>query len=130
ARGALRRVAAGVRRRRAGRLLLGGAGREPAGPSWRARLRAGGGRRRPGRGPRRARPPAGGGGPAGGARRPVPSREPRLTVLLGQRELYGLPLYGRLGREEWTAGLLVVTPWNAEIERAARWLARVVGHPR
>jgi signal transduction histidine kinase len=69
---------------------------------------------------------------AASAREPVPLTgpfpDPRLTALLGRLPLQGIPMNGRLGREEWTAGLLLVQPWNEAIETATRWLARVLGH--
>jgi signal transduction histidine kinase/PAS domain-containing protein len=69
---------------------------------------------------------------AAGRREPAPLegpfRDPRLTALLGRAPLYGLPLYGRNGRAEWTSGLLVVGPWTEETEPAATWLSRVLGH--
>jgi PAS domain-containing protein len=57
-----------------------------------------------------------------------PFRDARLTALLGSAPLRGIPMNGRLGREEWTAGLLVVRPWNTQIDASLRWLARVLGH--
>ena len=69
---------------------------------------------------------------AAGRREPTvltgPFRDPRLAVLIGRGSFHGIPMNGRLGREEWTAGLLVVSPWSAEVERSGRWLARVLGH--
>ncbi len=69
---------------------------------------------------------------AAGRREPTrlvgPFRDPRLAALIGRGSFSGVPMNGRLGREEWTAGLLVMSPWNADAEASARWLARVLGH--
>ena len=42
---------------------------------------------------------------------------------MGRGSFHGVPMNGRLGREEWNAGLLVVSPWTADVERSGRWLA-------
>jgi signal transduction histidine kinase len=39
-----------------------------------------------------------------------------------------VPLYGRMGKDEWTAGLLLVAPPAPGLERESRWLAGVLGH--
>lgn len=57
-----------------------------------------------------------------------PFRDPRLTAFLGSGSFQAVPMNGRLGREEWTAGLLAVSPWNTETATSSRWLARVLGH--
>ena len=69
---------------------------------------------------------------AASRREPMPLsgsfRDPRLTALLGNASFQGVPMNGRMGREEWTAGLLVVSPWNPETASSSRWVARVLGH--
>jgi signal transduction histidine kinase len=57
-----------------------------------------------------------------------PFRDPRLSAFLGGGAFQGIPMNGRLGREEWNAGLLLLSPWNDETEKSSRWLARVLGH--
>jgi signal transduction histidine kinase len=39
-----------------------------------------------------------------------------------------VPLYGRMGKEEWSAGLLLAAPPQPSLDREARWLASVLGH--
>jgi signal transduction histidine kinase len=44
------------------------------------------------------------------------------------RPFLAVPLYGSMGKEEWSAGLLLAAPTGPTLDREARWLGGVLGH--
>jgi signal transduction histidine kinase len=44
------------------------------------------------------------------------------------KSFLALPLYGNMGKEEWSAGLLLAAPPQPVLDREARWLSGVLGH--
>lgn len=51
-----------------------------------------------------------------------------LRLPLRGARFLAVPLYGRMGKEEWTAGLLLAAPPEPTLDREARWLSGVLGH--